>query len=130
MDIARVEAIAKLIEYHYGGSADVRREDFENVAALLALKNELRKTGRELKPAQVLPCPACGLKHLRKARTTRPDGYVKYCKCGFVGYISPTDSKNGGRIVAAWNRAVFDFIDYKYQPPAFKDWYECKPADK
>lgn len=130
MDIARVEAIAKLIEYHYAGSADVRREDFENVAALLALKNELRKTGRELKPAQVLPCPACGLKHLHKARTTGPDGYVKYCGCGFVGYISPTDSKNGGRIVAAWNQAVLDFIDYKYKPPVFKDWYKCQPTVK
>ena len=130
MDIARVEAIAKLIEYHYAGSADVRREDFENVAALLALKNELRKTGRELKPAQVLPCPACGLKHLHKARTTGPDGFVKYCSCGFVGYISPSDSKNGGRIVATWNQAVLDFIDYKYKPPVFKDWYKCKSAVK
>lgn len=130
MDIARVEAIAKLIEYHYAGSADIKRKDFENAAALLALKNELRASGRELKPAQVLPCPACGLKHLHKARTTGPDGFVKYCSCGFVGYISPTDSKNGGRIVAAWNQAVLDFIDYKYKPPVFKDWFECQPSAK
>lgn len=130
MDLARVEAIAKLIEYHYGGSADIKRKDLENVAALLALKNELRASGRELKPAQVLPCPACGLKHLHKARTTGPDGFVKYCSCGFVGYVSPTDSKNGGRITATWNQAVLDFIDYKYKPPVFKDWFECEPAAK
>lgn len=128
MDVYRVHDIVKVLEARYGVNTPTR-EELIAAASVLELKDRLRENSA-IKPAEVLPCPACGLKHLHKARTTGPDGFVKYCSCGFVGYISPTDSKNGGRIVAAWNQAVLDFVENKYQPPVFKDWYKCKSAVK
>lgn len=128
MDVYRVHDIVMALEARYGVNTPTR-EELIAAASVLELKDRLRENST-IKPAEVLPCPACGLKHLHKARTTGPDGFVKYCSCGFTGYISPTNSKNGGRIVAAWNEAVLDFIDYKYKPPVFKDWYKCKSAVK
>lgn len=128
MDVYRVHDIVMALEARCGVNTPTR-EELIAAASVLELKDRLRENST-IKPAEVLPCPACGLKHLHKARTTGPDGFVKYCSCGFTGYISPTNSKNGGRIVAAWNEAVLDFIDYKYKPPVFKDWYKCKPAVK
>lgn len=128
MDVYRVHDIVMALEARYGVNTPTR-EELIAAASVLELKDRLRENST-IKPAEVLPCPACGLKHLHKARTTGPDGFVKYCSCGFTGYISPTDSKNGGRIVSTWNQAVLDFIDYKYKPPVFKDWYKCKSAVK
>lgn len=128
MDVYRAHDIVKALEARYGVNTPTR-EELIAAASVLELKDRLEKNPT-IKPAEVLPCPACGLKHLHKARTTGPDGFVKYCSCGFVGYISPTNSKNGGRIVAAWNKAVLDFVENRYQPPVFKEWYECKPAVK
>lgn len=128
MDVYRVHDIVMALEARYGVNTPTR-EELIAAASVLELKDRLRENST-IKPAEVLPCPACGLKHLHKARTTGPDGFVKYCSCGFTGYISPTNSKNGGRIVAAWNEAVLDFIDYKYKPPVFKDWYKYKSTAK
>lgn len=75
-----------------------------------------------LKPSQVLACPKCGRKRTVKVRHGELQEFCKICTnpdCGFIGYVSPTDSKNGGRIVSAWNQAVKDYIDGTYTCPPF-----------
>lgn len=119
-----VTDIVKILEARYGRNTPTR-EELIAAASVLELKKRLEENPT-VKPAEVLPCPLCGSKHTTRVRTKNPNGYLRYCKCGFTGYISPTNSKNGGRITAAWNQAVLDFVETKYQPPEAQEWLSCK----
>nr|DAD96529.1 MAG TPA: restriction alleviation protein [Myoviridae sp. ctj3P51] len=80
-----------------------------------------------LNRAQVLACPKCGRKRTVKVRHGELQEFCKMCgnpNCGFIGYASPTDSKNGGRIVSAWNQAVKDYIAGTYKQPPFDDTWQ------
>ena len=120
MDIYRVHDIVLALEARYSVNTP-SREELIAAASILELKERL-KENPTLKPAEVLQCPMCGAKHTNKLRTKSPNGFARYCKCGFTGYVSPTDSKNGGRITAAWNQAVLDYVEGTYQTPECKEW--------
>lgn len=85
------------------------------------------QNAENLNRAQVLACPKCGRKRTVKVRHGELQEFCKMCgnpNCGFIGYVSPTDSKNGGRIVSAWNQAVKDYIAGTYTRPPFDDtWH-------
>nr|DAJ55437.1 MAG TPA: restriction alleviation protein [Caudoviricetes sp.] len=119
-----VTDIVMALEARYGVNTPTR-EELIAAASVLELKKRLEENPT-IKPAEVLPCPLCGAKHTTRVRTKSPDGFVRFCKCGFAGYITPTNSKNGGRITASWNQAVLDFVETKYQPPEAREWLSCK----
>lgn len=74
----------------------------------------------KLKPQQVLACPKCGRKRTIKIQHGTAFEFAKVCgnpNCRFIGYISNTNSKRGGRIVTAWNKAVRDYLNKTYEQP-------------
>lgn len=124
MDFYRIHDLASELEKKYGANRPTR-EEFIAAASILEIKRRLRENPT-LKPAEVLPCPLCGAKSTKRLRSKNPNGFIRYCKCGFAGYICPTDSKNGGRLLAAWNKAVLDLIDGTYQTPQCEEWLNYK----
>lgn len=121
IDVQKIQYMADMLEKY----CTPTEEEIDYMVNFIKARKQLEKNGKP-KPSQVLACPLCGAHRTGKVRTEYPNGYAKMCGCGFLGYISPTNSKNGGLITKAWNRAVLDYLNNAYSTPEYKNIFRYK----